>query len=166
MGNRSATYIGTGPILQAKNRPGVPARVSEHVRCLLHSSGPDGNRPRYVVGRKIALSYLRSLPLIYTLRPEQVLGFEGLLIAMEALSANRRGRVVACRDNSTGRRLPLKGRCKRPSKWIRQKSYGVRHNLISVWSLPVVMTCVTKKCTEASSELREQFPGIFGAQLG
>lgn len=102
-----ASYIGKAVLMRTTGVPGLCARLSEHVRCVLHPDAADGGRLRYRMFRAQGLATLRFFPILTTPTERIALVAEGLLINVERPQANAKEfHKPAVRSRGVRRRPP------------------------------------------------------------
>ena len=158
-----ADYIGKANVQRPNFAPGIPARVSEHIRALINLDHFEARKGRYKQLRCFSLRSLRYLPAIFTSTEHGAFIVEGLAISAENPGGNKRDNTQLKATKNQGDRLKWKGNRSRPPLWLRHGRKRAAQAFGSLWVQPIIHQCLLKR---HPSVAQEKYPGVFGAQLG
>ena len=114
-------YAGKAAVMRSAGRLGLPARVGEHLRCLLRPRSRDAQKPRCKLLAAIGILSLRWLPLIACLSVSMALAAETIVIDSLEPDANRQDEKTERRMKGVAHSARYKGERRRPSSWNRRK---------------------------------------------
>ena len=156
--NSSTHYIGKAVLARAAGTPGIPSRLTEHLRCLRRPNLPDAKKPRYRYLRRSSTT-LRFMPVLLCSTVQRAFAAEALSIAMEAPMGNQVDTMEELRSRNQGVRLKFgRPRRRRPPKWRRLAT----RPYTSIWRSAQVSRTLERRLTPRVTE----FPGAFsGAML-